>query len=460
MDKRIFKPFLPKETLTDNGDTVSLPNDSRRVVIKILNEKYDLGISSYENVRDNVPENFCLYPFIHLNVDPDGRARPCCKYKVGDASWQQDVPKMPDVNLDELWNQEELQELRSAFLRNEKPSGCKACWDEEAAGIPSMRKLYENGGKTYPVATFFSHIPRQSPKNLDLKLSNICNLKCRICTPFLSSQWIKEHKDLNISDENIIKIYTGNAREKLTENPDNLLVLEKWARDVNHIEFYGGEPLLQQEHDQVLEVIYNHGRPNITELFYNTNGTICNEKFFGIWKNFKNVSVSLSIDDIGDRFEYQRKNAKWNEVKENISLFKKYKEVYKVNLDLKLYITVGIFNVFYLKEILNELQAFDLPIVFNIVHYPHHYSLVNLPDEIKAVLENKMKALDTTGITFLDWSPTIDNLIRYMNDRPYNQSEYRNFWFYVRTHDRYRNESFNDVFPELYELLKPYEVTV
>ena len=82
-----------------------------------------------EQLRDQVPDNFCLYPFTHFQLDPDGRARPCCKYKVGDDSWQTDVPKLPDVNIGELWEQQEFQDLRGKFLRNERPSGCKACWD-------------------------------------------------------------------------------------------------------------------------------------------------------------------------------------------------------------------------------------------------------------------------------------------------------------------------------------------
>ena len=116
-----------------------------------------------EYLKKQVPENFCLYPFTHMNIDPDGRARACCKYKVGEA-WDDTVPKIPDVSIEELWDQQEFQDLRDQFLRNEKPSGCKACWDEEAAGIPSMRLMRENGGKEHPYATFYHHIPRKSPQ--------------------------------------------------------------------------------------------------------------------------------------------------------------------------------------------------------------------------------------------------------------------------------------------------------
>ena len=90
------------------------------------------------------------------------------------------------------------------------------------------------------------------------------------------------------------------------------------------------------------------------------------------------------------------------------------------------------------------------------VHYPHHFSLVNLPNSVKPIIENVLQSIDTTSIRFLDWSPTIDNLIRYMNDRNYDSIEFNKFWELTELHDTYRKESFKNTFPELYTLLKEY----
>jgi len=470
MDKRIFKTFVNDQIIKGYGDMHRVPIENKNNIAKLLDSEFDFKLTGLadtehtafpefiEKLKSQVPENFCLYPFIHLQIDPDGRARPCCKYKVGDSDWQQDVPKLPDVNIEELWNQPELQNLRGQFLRNEKPTGCHACWDEEKAGMNSMRKTYDDGGKTHPSSTFFSHIPRQSPKSLDLKLSNLCNLKCRICTPFLSSQWIKEHKDLELSDSNVIKMYTENAREKFSADANNAEILKTWAKNIDHLEFYGGEPLMQQEHDTILEIINEYGNPDITKIWYNSNGTICNEKFFEIWKNFREVTISLSIDDIGPRFEYQRMNAKWDEVLANIEKFKLLREKHNVNLILQIYITVGIYNVYYLDEILEQMKTkFKLPVVFNLVHYPHHYSLVNFPDFVKSQIETKLRSIDTTEIEFIDWSPTIDNIIKYMYDRAYDPAELEKFFTYTQKHDTYRKQSFKETFSELYEILKLYD---
>lgn len=419
-------------------------------VNRVTDEEYT------ELVRQQVPDNFCLYPFTHFQLDPDGRARPCCKYKVGDPTWQADVPKLPDVNIGELWDQAAFQNLRDQFLRNERPSGCKACWDEEAAGMTSMRLTREKGGKEHPHATFFHHIPKVSPKTLDLKLSNLCNFKCRICTPFLSSQWIKEVKDLKIQDMGKLDSFTDNSKEKFLANPDNILILKQWAPSIDFLEFYGGEPLMQQEHDKILVIMATHGNPSATSLYYNTNSSICKENFFELWKNFNQVIINFSIDDIDDRFEYQRKNAKWSETLTNISQYQELGRKHGVNMDIRIYTTVGVLNVLYLKEFFDEIKKLGLKIVLNMVHYPHHYAITILPSNVKDIIKEKLEMIDSSNMLH-HTSPSIQNIINFMYGHEHSPTLLKMFFTKTKMHDEYRNESFAHTFPEMYELLKQYE---
>lgn len=465
MDKRIFIPIIQEDDgvgsriwwiskYLDKNYGMDLraiiqkfsPHLSRQVVSK---QAYN------ENLRTQVPEHFCLYPFTNFQLDPDGRARPCCKYKVGDPSWQNDVPKLPVVNIDDLWHQQEYQDLRSAFLRGEQPAGCKACWDEEDAGIKSMRLTRENGGKEFPYATFFRHIPAQGPKTLDLKLSNLCNLKCRICTPFLSTQWIKEIKDLGIKDMGSIESFTNNSKEKFMEDPQNEQIITSWAPGVDTVEFYGGEPLLQQEHDRILKILHDHGKPELTRLYYNTNTTICKESLFELWKPFKDVFINFSMDDIVDRFEYQRHNAKWAESLVNVSKYKELIVKYGVNMHLRLYVTVGILNVFYLKEFMTEMDSLGIKVILNMVHYPHHYSIVNLPTPVKDIIKQKLLSIENTALIASD-SPTIDNVINFMYGHEYDPKLLSLFFKKTATHDDFRKESFEKTFPELNALISEY----
>ena len=141
-----------------------------------------------EILRDKVPEHLCLFPFTQMNIDPDGRARPCCKWEVGNV-WDYNNGSLEDKNIQELFDQPYIEDIKKQFLRGEKPKPCKACWDEEDSGLESIRYMYQMGGKQRPTATWFEHITSPTPVGLDLKLSSICNNKCRICSPFLSSKW-------------------------------------------------------------------------------------------------------------------------------------------------------------------------------------------------------------------------------------------------------------------------------
>ena len=465
MDKKVFQPFIQNDDgkyswMWYTAEYLDKTYGFKLIPIIVEAKKHE-GDKSYqpiytEQLKKELPDNFCLYPFSHFQLDPDGRARPCCKYKVGDPTWQKDVPKLPDVDIGELWEQPEFQTLRDEFLRNERPSGCKACWDEEAAGIKSMRLQREEGGKQHPWMTFFKHVPRLYPKSLDLKLSNLCNLKCRICTPFLSTQWMKEIKDLNVNDMGDVKSFTSNAREKFSENPNNTEVLKQWAPTIDYLEFYGGEPLMQQEHDSILRIINEFGKPENTGIYYNTNGTICDEEFFKLWAPFREIIINFSIDDIGPRFEYQRKNAKWNEVLSNIERYKELADKYKVNMTLRFYTTVGILNVFYLKEFFEFIKSYDMKILLNLVHYPHHYAIVNLPNEVKDVIKNKLLSIQVENL-LAEWSPSIDNIINFMYGSECDPLLLKTFFDKTRLHDGYRKDSFNDTFSELYEMLKKYE---
>lgn len=404
---------------------------------------------------DQVPDNFCLYPFSHFQLDPDGRGRPCCKYRIGDSTWQNSVPKLPDVNIGDLWEQVDVQKLRSQFLNNERPSGCKACWDEEDAGILSMRLQRERGGKESPHSTFFDYIPTLYPKTLDFKLSNLCNLKCRICTPFLSSQWIKEATDLKIIDIHTKELHIANSKEKFSADPANQEILKLWSSNIHYLEFYGGEPLMQQEHNDILGIVKEFGDTSQIGLYYNTNSTICNEDLFKVWANFKEVIINFSIDDLDKRFEYQRKNAKWIETLSIIENYKELSKKYNVNMVFRIYTTVGILNVFYLKEFFEYINSFDMKVVLNLVHYPPHYSIINLPPEVKDIVKHKLLEIKSTSID--NYSASIDNIINYMYGQEFNPSELKEFFRRTKMHDTYRNESFNETFPELYNLLKEYD---
>jgi hypothetical protein len=97
-----------------------------------------------------------------------------------------------------------------------------------------------------------------------------------------------------------------------------------------------------------------------------------------------------------------------------------------------------------------------MKVLLNLVHYPHHYSVVNLPNEIKDAIKEKLLSINVNGL-LAEWSPDIDNIINFMYGAECDTKLLKTFFDKTRLHDGYRKDSFNETFPELYELLKQYE---
>jgi len=453
--------------------------------------------------RDNVPEHFCLFPFTQMNIDPDGRARPCCKWEVGNV-WDYNNGSLEDKNIQELFDQPYIESIRKEFLRGGKPKACKACWDEEDSGLESIRYMYQWGGKQRPSATWFQHITSPTPVGLDLKLSSICNNKCRICSPFLSSKWLQEHEDLGLVDGDVLKGYRLNAKEKFITNPENIKILKHWAPRIQGIDFFGGEPLLQAEHNLILKIIAETGHADNITLYYNTNGSVYDEEICKHWESFGHVNLNYSVDDIGKRFDYERYPAKYDDVMNNVSKYYEYvfpnEEIRKkiitnkkyfhrfysspeqeypspdimkergmrVAMINRFYITVGFFNIFYLDEILRELTTrFNMEVQFNPVHFPHHYAPHILPEKMKKVIIERFREksfVEEMENQYIKCAPggstvnqEIEHLITFMNSSKENPDLIKHALKTIRVHDEYRKESFEEVFPEIWEFLKDYE---
>jgi hypothetical protein len=150
------------------------------------------------------------------------------------------------------------------------------------------------------------------------------------------------------------------------------------------------------------------------------------------------------------------KNAKWQESLENIEKYRELSNQYDVNMEIRIYTTVSILNVFYLKEFFEEIKKLGVKIVLNMVHYPHYYAITILPSEVKDIIKERLETIDTTNMLH-HTSPSIQNIINFMYGNPTNMSLLHTFFEKTTMHDDYRKESFRETFPEFYELIKRYK---
>jgi hypothetical protein len=128
------------------------------------------------------------------------------------------------------------------------------------------------------------------------------------------------------------------------------------------------------------------------EIHYNTNGTIFPLGAEEIWRHFKHVEIAFSVDDVGDRFEYQRTNAEWLPVNSNIQLFREMRERHS-NISLQVCCTINVFNVLYLDQVAAWIDTQDFDYVYwNMLHDAAHFCIATLPLHTKLLIENKLRS--------------------------------------------------------------------
>ena len=400
----------------------------------------------------NIPHNkFCVLPWVSLETSPIGTVRPCClaEYEITDSGG--DKFNLTTATFSAIQNSHDMRKLRQAFIDGDEPETCRKCWNEERSGRTSKR-MHTLDRLKHVIPPQDWTIDAKPLMFLDLKLGNICNLKCRICGSWSSSTFATEELK-----------HTGNEKGSFhhvmlkqgawpRENKVFWSEIDKIASQIRYLEFTGGEPFMIREHFDMLQNLVTQGFASNIEIHYNTNGTQWPEDADEIWRHFKTVEIAFSIDDVGPRFEYQRSNAQWIKVQENIDKFKELR-VRHPNIQLQVCSTVNVFNVYYIEELANwiDTQEFDF-VYWNIMHDAPYFSIANLSIAAKQTIANKL----TSAQVSIKNKKEFENIIDFMNNGTQDMSEL----MIKKIHelDLRRNENLAQVEPEFATLIG-YEAT-
>ena len=224
-----------------------------------------------------------------------------------------------------------LIKIRNSWSKGQFPEECAACKNSEENNQPSRRQGSDQWYRDNNLADTNEDLIR-----LDYWVGDTCNLACTICSPKYSSKWKQE---IQIPIE-LTKINVNESWKLI--NLDN----------IKFVHFNGGEPLLSKEHVNFLNSIPIKSQ---VHLNYNTNGTILPSKLLlDLWEQFKLVQIDFSIDDIRDRFEYQRYPANWESVISNLQW---YIDKSPVNCMFAVNTTVSILNYNNLENITKWLKS-------------------------------------------------------------------------------------------------------
>ena len=187
--------------------------------------------------------------------------------------------------------------------------------------------------------------------------------------------------------------------------------IEQVSEQIQYIEFTGGEPFMIQEHFDLLQGLIDRDIAHQVEIHYNTNGTQWPEQAEEIWQYFKYVEVAFSIDDVGARFEYQRSNAVWSQVCENIARFRAMRERLS-NMSLQVCCTVNVFNVLYLEQVAAWIDQQDFNFVYwNMMHDAYYFSIASLPVRSKQAIAEQLNQAHVSAQHKQEFARIIDFML-------------------------------------------------
>ena len=345
-------------------------------------------------------KTFCMHPFTGLATREDGAIKACCRSSP--------VGFIQEDTLENIWNNDVMKKIRKQVLNNARPTECLPCFDLEDQGVESLRQRHIKGFipeariNLYPNALEDLRDDFSMPfeiATMELKLNNLCNLKCRMCHPADSTSW----NDWNHIEEFYVK--EGNFLPKLISdlNLKNKPYLDKFEDNKNwwdslekllpyfrRVEFAGGEPLMDPQHYRILDMLAPYGHQ--IEIKYATNMSVLGIKggrnIWDYWPKFKSIAVNVSIDGIEESYEYIRGNANWKELINNIKQLQNIPNIRRIVGA----VTVQVSNVLVLDKIIRYFLD-DLCIIFHThrVEYPNLLSAKVLPKELKDLAIEKLE---------------------------------------------------------------------
>ena len=414
---------------------------------------------------DEVMKNksFCMLPWIHMHITPDGKSLPCCisNMKYADAIGRK------DLSIEEMVNSPFMKDLRNMMIKGERHEVCNSCHkiEDTSKGTWSFRKTVNKkygkyAGNILRRTDRYGHIIEFKMKYFDIRLSHVCNMKCRTCNSGYSSLWEAEDKKQGIN-------FTGDMMHN--RNPTRFEGILEHVPYMEECYFAGGEPLVDDYHYYLLEALIEQGRTDV-KLSYNTNLSKLKFKQYDVlalWEKFDNpVNVYSSIDHCEERAEYIRSGTKWQDIEKNIKTL-----LIEPNVNLQISSTVSMLNYPTLEYFYRKMLSTGLmpggDWQLNPVSNPQWISVYNLPQELK---DKGREGIEN----IIEWVSSDEKIIRMFRKRNYNfEHTISNIKAFpdlvdangigfepVRPHfveetkrlDGLRKEDFVEVFPELREL--------
>ena len=376
--------------------------------------------------------------------------------------------------LADAWNSTAMQDIRKAMLNGEKVTACKLCYFQESIGKKSYREMHNSEWQDKAGAEIERRIEESKKNNykisspafyLDLRLGNLCNLKCRSCNPYNSSQIYKETVQLLKEDPEFNTVYTKNFGDTPPETSPWFEKDEFWDEiiaaipNIRKVYLTGGEPTLIEKNYKFLTACVDSGYSKNIFLMFNTNCTNIQDRFLDLLPHFEFVLINASIDGLGSTNEYIRFLSRWETVDRNFQRLLRAKG----NIQMGVTPVIQVYNILTITELLEYVEKSILQsgkkiiVDFLYATHPNFIDISILQTSIKDIAAKRLEGFRKKSISY-GTEPfitnSIDSCLNLLRGAGNGSSEQlTDFIAYTKSLDRNRKQSFQKQFPELQTLL-------
>jgi len=372
---------------------------------------------------------FCFSPWTNIDISPMGSITPCCKFIT--KSYDQKF-NIETHTVQQYQRSDFLKSVKQQFQSGQWPEGCTRCRIEEENNIESKRQLdFSRWHMHYADYDINQH----GFITASIAFGNTCNLKCITCSPYSSSRWRGEYRTVYLQDIKNFHFYKDNFVTDFIAS----------APDLIHIDIPGGEPFLSgiDEQKALLQHYVDTNQAGNISLHYTTNVTTWpDQEWWDLWQHFREIDMQLSIDGVGDRYNYIRYPSDWNQIQPNVS---KYLECQNLpNFRLSVSHTVSAYNVYYIDEFLEWCYNIGLPAPWlgRVHNPPHMRPSVWCKHARKDIVEKLRTSQYAEARTWADLVENTDD-----------SEHFADFKRYLHEHDQYRELNFKQTFPELVQYI-------
>lgn len=372
---------------------------------------------------------FCANPFLHLIVETDGRMSFCCL-----ASRSPDDQNINTHSVEQAWQDPVRLSVIDSIKKGEPNPACNLCWKTESLGSVSHR---HNVNKRYLLNknNFSKFLPQITPGetfvDMEIQHTNICNLKCGMCYEKNTHSLAAENRQLGISNSQ--SVYNWNIAKVTDKISDT-----KW------LNIRGGEPLINQELQDQVNLWIDQGLLDNTTLCITTNATKI-DRWWTTLERIPKLQIMASVDGFGDVYNYLRYPGNWDITSNNILDLQKIAPV-------SILCTVQNMNIFSVHKLIEWADQYKIPVDLYPLDNPEIYRTTNLP---QGLLDSSVQRLENLDLIQQTTAEQVKGIVQYLKSYDSNMTNWEAFWNMTYMRESIRGNNILDAFPELSNYTRP-----